>query len=220
MSRASQRSSLVPRGGLTDAEDTTLRTVCLYGFPRSLEGVVMDHFGLGLVSSEWAPFVPSDDGPGCVQAVYSDPHAAMRALRRSGELIAGVALVGVRAKDDAQQRALLLDGLSSFTNEMQRPSVSNTPNPLAQTPSRIPTLASTPRQHAAEAAPARTRASLGRPLSLIGTKDSALAPQADTSSSFLRIPGWSTPQAQTTELPSVSRSSSFLGRVGDAIFGW
>lgn len=209
-STSSFRSS-VPAAG---SEDLKFRTLLLYGFPGSLEGLVLEHFGLGLESSEWKPFTEVREGAGCIQAVYKDKRTALRALRRSGELVAGLAIVGVRVKDDTLHRTLQIDGLSSG-GALSADLLTPTPNPNSST------VPSTP-QHTTTHRASGT--SGGRPLSVMGTRGSALAP-ADTSSSFFRIPGWSSSPAaaaapSTQESDTLPRSSSFLGRVNDAVFGW
>lgn len=201
-------SSFLSSAPATGSDDLKFRTLLLYGFPGSLEGLVLEHFGLGLESSEWKPFTEVRDGAGCIEAVYKDKNMAMRALRRSGELVAGIAIVGVRVKDDTLHRTLQIDGLSSGALG------NDTLTPTNPTSSTVP---STPQRTAARS----SGTSVGRPLSVMGTRDSALAP-ADTSSSFFRVPGWGSNPAPppTQEGATLPRSSSFLGRVNDAVFGW
>lgn len=187
-------------------QESKVRTVILFGFPRAYERLVLEHFGGNLVSSEWVSLSHAADGPGYLQAVYADASAAFRALRRSGELVAGVVMVGVRVQDDEVNRVLLLDGLATAsTTALGENRAGSAHTAAAAAPQGRP----------------RPRASMGRPLSVIGTKDSALAPpSADTSSSFFRLPGWSSPASQTQDLPGIQRSSSVLGRINDAVFGW
>lgn len=194
----------------TQAGDAKVRTLHLFGFPRSLEPLVRDHFGTGLALAQWVPLGASPDGPGYLRAVYSDVGVAVRVLCRSGELVAGTAMVGARIEDEELHRTLLLEGLgraSSSSGRMRE--ASSHPNTSAAAPSTPQPRARNP------------RASVGRPLSVIGTRDAALAPlAADTSSSFLRLPGWSSPAPPSQDLSQTKRNSSFLGKVSETVFGW
>lgn len=100
------------------------RSVVLYGFPSSLSQAVLEHFSnMGEVesSSLFNPLDPSSTnvnggGVGGVESmklVYLQPWSALRAVRRSGEIVAGTCFVGVRFLDEGLNREAVLNGVTS-----------------------------------------------------------------------------------------------------------
>lgn len=107
------------RGG--EGSNPSLCTLLVYGFPSSLNSTVLNHFGnIGeIVShSSLAPAGDASSSSGqilseCLRIMYAEPWHALRALRRNGELVAGVAYVGVRWADESLHQEMLINGISS-----------------------------------------------------------------------------------------------------------
>ncbi|KDN49584.1 hypothetical protein K437DRAFT_255261 [Tilletiaria anomala UBC 951] len=171
------------------ADNPSLRTILVFGFPRALEAVITEHFStLGLVqSTDWVTLSAVSTTDGCLEIVYKDPWAALRAIRRNGEIFAGIAMVGVRWKDDGLQREMIVGGLSSgaFTkgtgaSPNGTPSASTAAHAAAAGPGSSTSagangIAPTQRTSTLSGGTGTPRTHIGRPISVIGSKNAVFA---------------------------------------------
>ena len=166
-------------------EDPSLRTILVFGFSRLLESAILDQFSNhGKVeSSDWISLDASSASDGCLEIVYKEAYAALRAIRRNGDLLPGIAMVGVRWKDDGKQRESILNGINSpaFTRSGSGSSGALATSSSAAATSSISAhsgKSSTPALASNTGTPngAANRSLIGRPISVLGTKDAVFAP--------------------------------------------
>ncbi|PWN28369.1 hypothetical protein BDZ90DRAFT_231362 [Jaminaea rosea] len=200
---------------MDNGRESAICTLLLYGFPSSLSHAVLSHFnGIGEITSHTslapAPDSSSSDGfvvSECLRITYAEPWHALRALRRSGEVVAGVAYVGVRLADDMLHQEMLLNGMSSsmFTNGSAASMIgSNTTSPpLAAATVTKPIggpSAGSASSGAGTGAGARSARdstpSFGRPVTMVDSPAAALRARtqggpggAGTSSPFSKVTG-------------------------------
>lgn len=162
-------------GSTAASEDAAWRTVLVYGFPGSMHGLVLEHFrGMGEIER----VAPGDAGGNWLVLIYVQPWAALRALRRSGELVGGATMVGVRWADDALHREAMLNGINALA-------APNGAGPSASAPSPAPGTLHTPSAGAGAGALVGTGTgaggrtgregtpSFGRPISVVGASGAA-----------------------------------------------
>lgn len=198
------------------------RTVLVYGFPAYLRQVVVEQFG-AMGPIERIEDVNMSHGtvstvPRPVRITYAKPFQALHAVRRSGELVAGACFVGVRWEDEAMHQASLLGGVDA------------------------PLLGATPKQAPTTPAPARAGTGrttgtplVGRPIHMVDTPVSALAPQTGKSATdsplhavvrageslWRSSMGASAPPSTAAQSASAQApSQGVLGRLADGLFGW
>lgn len=241
----------------TEASSSPLCTLILYGFPASLVQSVLHHFSsIGhVVAHEVLSSAAEDDassrgsGPTLLQITYSAPHLSLHALRRSGELVAGAAYVGVRLKDDGLHSEMILYGLnskrllavggqmvsqggSSSNSGITHPSLNGLASP-PKSNSAPPTASS---MSARPSTPSSQTLAFGRPLQLVDSPAAALrsrpataAAASGTASPFGKVgslfgtPVKASGTAGSITAPggsSTGTPNGVMGRIGDAIFGW
>ncbi|PWN21296.1 hypothetical protein BCV69DRAFT_282031 [Microstroma glucosiphilum] len=239
-------------GPAPSGADSSLCTLLLYGFSSSLTSTVLSHFGgIGDIVSS-SSLAPSSDGSAsseCLRVVYSAPQFALRALRRSGELVAGVAYVGVRFADEGLHREVLLNGINS--NMLLSAAGASSSASLGLSPSNAPAMPvsnGTTSSSSALSRPTReSTPSFGRPINIVDSPAAALRARANpngapgSSSPFGKVgslfgagvtgsgsggsgaaSGTGTPVkagANGAQGPATP-GGSVMGRIGDAIFGW
>jgi len=255
--RPSSSTSIIQSNSNASSAPLSQRTVILYGFPSSLSHAVLDHFtnmGETESSSLFNPNDPSStnsngNGVESIKLVYLQPWSALRAIKRSGEMIASSCFVGVRFLDDSLNREVLLNGVTSnffsgIGNENQsnshlRPSSSSRllTNINSGTPSSahnsalIGTGTGIGGRSLRDASP-----SFGTPINVVGTPGAGLK---NTSKSSTSTPirssgiGAATPPANifnsasnspavvgAKEEKSAGSGNGIRGRIENAIFGW
>ncbi|CAO1631177.1 unnamed protein product [Sympodiomycopsis kandeliae] len=225
---------------------STLCALLLYGFPSSLRQAVLSHFSsIGeIISHESLSPQTSDDGQSvsdCVRIVYSSAASSLRALRRSGEVVAGVVYVGVRFQDETLHREMLINGLNSIASHsgtsLEQTTATSTANQVTNNKQRE----STPHGMTSSTSTAR----FGRPISIIDSPGAALRPKSQAqpgnisgnNSPFGRLsqfyggssnsgaaanaaPNKTTPGANGISNANANGNPGMMGRLGDAIFGW
>ncbi|KAJ7197726.1 hypothetical protein GGX14DRAFT_525969 [Mycena pura] len=180
--------------------------IIVFGYPSDKYSLTVEYFKSLGDASEPDPHVEIVN---CFKIGYKDPADAMRAVRKSGEVLGGSWMIGAKWADAAQAEALLSQPVVRHTS----------PDPAAMvvdSPSAGP---------GAAAFGGTLTPSLGTPIKL-----------APSSSAFKRAgPGGniapkpsSTPQAPhrthdaaaAGATPGAPASKGLLGQVSDAIFGW
>lgn len=140
--QAAQYGGLTPSSGSAAAAesgsgDARFRTLLVFGFPSSLNQTIISHFSsIGEVISSSSILAGNDSGSNamsdCLRIIYAEPWHALRALRRNGEMVAGIAYVGVRWADESLHQEMILHGISSST--FADGSASNSLGPSAPSP--------------------------------------------------------------------------------------
>lgn len=234
-------------GPASSGADSSLCTLLLYGFNSSLTSTVLSHFGgIGDIVSS-SSLAPSSDGSAsseCLRVVYSAPQFALRALRRSGELVAGVAYVGVRFADEGLHREVLLNGINS--NMLLSAAGASSSASMGLSPSNAPAMPvgnGAGSSSSALSRPTReSTPSFGRPINIVDSPAAALRARgnpngaAGSSSPFGKVGsifgagGTGSGAASGTGTPvkagatgaqgPATPGGGVMGRIGDAIFGW
>ncbi len=237
------------RSPTKEQADPAMRTVLVFGISRNLEAPILEQFStFGAVeSTDWISLSNSSGvSDGCLEVVYKESWAALRAVRRSGEIIGGIALVGVRWKDDNVHREMVLNGLSStiFTSigGAALNGAASSAIATSSVQSQSANNKAAPATSAGAAAGARgtpSRSQIGRPISVFGNKESIFAPSpsaakggnplsqlrsaafgSGTSSPTPSAPIAAPAQQKAAQAGTPQQSSGLLGRLNDAVFGW
>ncbi|GAA5935565.1 hypothetical protein JCM1841_004429 [Sporobolomyces salmonicolor] len=190
--------------------------VNVFGFPSSALELILDYFSqFGEIMSK----TPSQEGGNWVTIVYAQPWAAARAVRKNGEVLGGVLMVGVKAVDeDGLRRALAgsegSDGLSSHV-----------PTPTAGTPR--------------PASVAGGASGVGKPVQVLGPQAAFKAAPTPPRKGFLGLGGAAATPTTGAPAGADPHASLFaeksrqavmqqqgqgqkgvLGKVSDLVFGW
>lgn len=170
--------------------------------------------------------------PGILRLTFTEPYQALHAVRRSGEVVSNTVMIGVRWADDNMHQLsvikgadapLLSDGAAPARGSLQGNSISSTPG-----------AARAPTGGASGAGPSNAAGTprFGRPIHVIDTPVSALAQHSSPAPSGLVTPLRAVVNASealwkssvgTATAPCAKAqpaSTSLLGRLGDALFGW
>lgn len=189
--------------------------VNVFGFPASATDLILDFFSqFGDIVSK----TPSTEGGNWVTIVYAQPWSAARAVRKNGEVLGGVLMVGVKAVDEDGLRRALAGGEGG--NEVV---------PSSQGPQRTHTPVST-----------STPSGVGRPVNVLGPQSAFKTVPTPTRKGFLGL--GSTGGASTAATGGTDAHASLfaekskqavlaqqqqgqgqkgvLGRVSDLVFGW
>lgn len=197
---------------------TTLSTegyaVNVFGFPASATDLILDFFSqFGDIVSK----TPSTEGGNWVTIVYAQPWSAARAVRKNGEVLGGVLMVGVKAVDEDGLRRALAGGEGG--NEV------------------VPTSQGTPRTHTPVST--STPSGVGRPVNVLGPQSAFKAAPTPTRKGFLGLGGGASTgtsggaDAHASLFAERSKQAvlaqqqqqgqgqkGVIGRVSDLVFGW
>ncbi|BGP24413.1 nucleoporin Nup40 [Rhodotorula toruloides] len=188
--------------------------VNVFGFPASASDLILDFFSqFGDIVSK----TPSTEGGNWVTIVYAQPWSAARAVRKNGEVLGGVLMVGVKAVDEDGLRWALAGGEGG--NEVV---------PTSQGTSRTHTPVST-----------STPSGVGRPVNVLGPQVAFKAAPTPARKGFFGLGGGAsggTPgggadahaslfaekskQAVLAQQQQGQGQKGVLGRVSDLVFGW
>lgn len=220
-------------GATSTAREAPLsqRTVLVYGFPPALHGMVLDQFKAlgGLVHAEDVPLSTKGTAAASLgmasplRLTYSEPAYALHAVRQTGQLFAGVCLLGVRwAADDVHHDSLArgVDAPVFQADGPKRAGADRVPGKTPETPAT------------SKVAPTSTPA-FGRPVSTVDSPVAVLAPSSAKPSataspframvqageSLLRGPHDAS-AGQPAAQDGVPASTTVLGRLADGLFGW
>lgn len=177
-------------------------SIFVFGFPSSALQLVLSHFAqFGEIVSS----TPSTEGGNWITITYQDSWSASRALRKNGEVLGGMLMVGVKAVDeDALGRA------SPRPAPAQQPQLSRAPS--SNTPSGV-----------------------GRPVPVVSAGSAFKQPAAHPSrlgffsagSASNGTPQTSDPHAslfaeknRQAMLNQTEGQQGILGKLSDAVFGW
>lgn len=242
---------MIEDGGQSASSTSTLCVLLLYGFPASGRHAVIAHFSsVGEVVSQESLSGTEDASSECVRITYASPLSSLRALRRSGELVAGIAYVGVRFADDTLHREMLLNGLNAVARSgSQSLGGSGIEAKPSSSSTATATVNSSSGAGAKRASTPYNASSFGRPISIIDSPGAALRPPKSqtlsgsssvSNSPFGRLSsslfgssnggsmngsannsaGGTPLKAGTSANGTTGSNPGMMGRLGDAIFGW
>ncbi|KAJ7097195.1 hypothetical protein B0H15DRAFT_825165 [Mycena belliarum] len=189
-----------PPAPVTPASSAPMLYIIVFGYPPDKYTVTAEYFAsLGAHAS--APD-PHAEITNAFRIGYADPADALRAVRKSGDVLGGRWMVGVKWADAAQAEALLSQPLprhSSPDMDVDAPGPGPAPHayggstPVVGTPIKLAPSASAFRRGA-------------------GTPSAKPAPPPQAQAA---APGWPADAA-----PAGEKGKGVLGQVSDMIFGW
>ncbi|KAF9077903.1 hypothetical protein BDP27DRAFT_1310385 [Rhodocollybia butyracea] len=174
--------------------------VIVYGYPADKYSITVEYFkSLG----DTTDADPNTEIVNCFRIGYHDPGEALRAVRKSGEVLGGSWMIGAKWADPAQAEALLGQPVHrpSSSGLLPRDDVTHSNAMVVDepSPSTVPTV--------------------GTPI--------RLAPSTSAFRKSGSTPKPSTPQAQAKAAPlalppsaGASPNKGLVGQVSDLIFGW
>ncbi|KAJ7778603.1 hypothetical protein DFH07DRAFT_795293 [Mycena maculata] len=185
---------------------TPLHYIIVFGYPPDKYTITTSYFASLASTASASPPEPHPDITNAFRIGYSEAADALRAVRKSGEVLEGSWMVGVKWADAAQAEALVAQPVARHSSPMDMavdsPSSANSPGnnayapPTVGTPLKLAPSASAFRRAGPSSAP--------RP---------APAPAP--------APGWpSAVPNQAAPEAGKAAGKGVLGQVGDMIFGW
>ncbi|GAA5850231.1 hypothetical protein JCM9279_003572 [Rhodotorula babjevae] len=220
-------SSALAHPGSSTSSSSKGYAVHVFGFPASALELILEHFtqfGDVLSSS------PSTEGGNWVTVVYAHPWSAARAVRKNGDVLGGVLMVGVKAVDEDGLKRALAGGESTAGS-----------GESSSAPSR-PQSAPVGAGGGGGGTPG-----LGRPVNVLGPQAAFKAQPTPTRKGFLGLGGGGTPGASTgassgsgggadphaslfaekskqavlaQQQQQGQGQKGVLGKVSDLVFGW
>ncbi|KAJ6614104.1 hypothetical protein B0H10DRAFT_2046086 [Mycena sp. CBHHK59/15] len=193
--------------------------IIIFGYPPDKYSAAVAYFAaLGGAT----PVAPHLEVSNCFRMGFASPADAARAVRKSGEVLEGSWMVGVRWADPAQAEALLGQSRSAFTANS-----SNSHFDADADSSPSPHGGASPSPMAVDAP------TVGTPLRLAPSASAFRRAGANTNSNPTPTakaapvtPSWGTPQGaglggqETGGQGAGSPQKGVLGQVSDMIFGW
>ncbi|KAI5481194.1 nucleoporin Nup40 [Pseudohyphozyma bogoriensis] len=205
----------------TSSSTSTGKTypVYIFGFPSSALPHILSHFStFGTIASSTV----SEEGGNWVTVNYTEPWAAARAVRRNGEILGGVLMVGVKSADEEGLRVALagddVDGLASSSSASalaaasQQQSRVATPINTAKSGVGKPVTVLGPGSAFKPSAPTPTRRGIG----LFGSPAAAAGGAQGEHASLFKEK-----EKERLEREKAGQASKgVLGRMGDLVFGF